>query len=60
MIPFENSEMLVLLSDDGTLPVSVIDASQCAEGELNADGTCPNKFLLDADKKTFRAIRYKP
>lgn len=60
LIPFENSEMLLLLSDDGTLPVSVTDASQCVEGELNPDGTCPNKFLLDPNRKTFRAIRLKP
>ncbi|MBL7154809.1 MAG: DUF3616 domain-containing protein [Phycisphaerae bacterium] len=60
LIPFESSEMLLLLSDDGTLPVRVSDASQCAEDELNDDGTCPNKFLLDANKKTFRAIRLIP
>jgi len=60
LMPFDDSEMLLLLSDDGTLPVSVTDASQCAEGELNPDGTCPNKFLLDPDRKTFRAIRLNP
>jgi len=60
LIPFDDSEMLLLLSDDGTLPVSVTDASQCMEGELNDDGTCPNKFLLDPGRKTFRAIRLKP
>ena len=60
LIPFENSGALLLLSDDGTLPVSVTDASECVEGELNADGTCPNKFLLDSSKKTFRAIRLEP
>jgi hypothetical protein len=60
LIPFPNSQMLLLLSDDGTLPVSVADPSQCVEGELNPDGTCPNKFLLNPDSKTFRAIRLKP
>ena len=60
LIPFDDSEMLLLLSDDGTLPVSVTDASQCMEGKLNGDGTCPNKFLLDPNRKTFRAIRLKP
>ncbi len=60
LIPFEDSGMLLLLSDDGTLPVSVANASQCVEGELNDDGTCPNKFLLDPGRKTFRAIRLKP
>ena len=60
LIPFGSSERLLLLSDDGTLPVSVADKSQCAEGELNGDGTCPNKSLLDPNRKTFRAIWLKP
>ncbi|HLB73631.1 MAG TPA: DUF3616 domain-containing protein [Sedimentisphaerales bacterium] len=60
LIPFPNSQMLLLLSDDGTLPVSVADPSQCVEGELNPDGTCPNKFILNPGSKTFRAIRLKP
>jgi hypothetical protein len=56
LIPFKNSERLLLLSDDGTLPVEVSDTSQCMRDELNYDGTCPNKFLLDPNKKTFRGI----
>jgi hypothetical protein len=60
LMPFDDSEMLLLLSDDGTLPVSVTDASQCVEDELNPDGTCPNKFLLDPKRKSFRAILLKP
>jgi len=60
LIPFSSSERLLLLSDDGTLPVSVADKSQCAEGEFNDDGTCPNKSLLDPNRKTFRAIWLKP
>jgi len=60
LVPFENSKRLLLLSDDGTLPVRVSGASQCMDGELNSDGTCPNKFLLDANKKTFRAIWLQP
>jgi len=59
LMPFDDSEMLLLLSDDGTLPVSVTDASQCVEDELNPDGTCPNKFLLDPKRKSFRAISLK-
>jgi len=60
LIPFADAEMLLLLSDDGTLPVTVADPSQCVKGELNRDGTCPNKFLLDPGSKTFRAIHLKP
>jgi len=60
LMPFDDSGMLLLLSDDGTLPVSVRDASECVEDELNPDGTCPNKFLLDPKRKSFRAISLKP
>ena len=60
LIPFSSSERLLLLSDDGTLPVSVADKSQCAEGELNDDGSCPNKSLLNPNKKTFRAVWLTP
>jgi hypothetical protein len=60
LAPFEQSELLLMLSDDGDLPVSISNPAQCVQEELNADGTCPNKFLLDPNKKTFRAIRVTP
>ena len=56
IVPFKNSSRLLLLSDDGMLPVKVLGAAECMEGELLADGTCPNKFLTDPNKKTFRGI----
>jgi len=60
LVPFKNSDKLLLLSDDGSLRIKVNDASECMDGKLNDDGTCPNKFLVDPDKKTFRAIWLKP
>lgn len=60
LAPFDRSELLLFLSDDGTLPVSVSDPGQCIEGELNPDGSCPNKFLLNPNKKTFQAICLTP
>ena len=60
LIPFKISPRLLLLSDDGALPVRVCDESECMEDELNDDGTCPNKFLIDPNKKTFRAIWLTP
>jgi len=60
LAPFEQSGVLFLLSDDGTLPINVSNPSECMEDELNPDGTCPNKFLLDPDRKTFRALRLAP
>lgn len=60
VVPFPNSAKLLLLSDDGTIPVKVADKSECREGELTADGFCPNKYLIDAARKTFRATWLEP
>lgn len=56
LICFPNSEKLLVLSDDGSLPVKIDNFSECMQGRLNDDGTCPNKFLTDPNNKTFRAI----
>ncbi len=56
LVPFTDSSKLLLISDDGTLPVTIADPNECYPGELNANGTCPNKFLFDSSKKTFRAL----
>ena len=56
LIPFEGSNRLLLLSDDGSLPIKVAGPHECAKGEYRKDGTCENKFLLDPNKKTFRAF----
>jgi hypothetical protein len=60
LVVFEKSDRLLMLSDDGSLDIKVTDASECMEGELNDDGTCPNKFLVDPYKKSFRAIWINP
>ncbi|UCE99440.1 MAG: DUF3616 domain-containing protein [Planctomycetota bacterium] len=56
MFTFKDSEKFFLLSDDGTLPIDVSDASECMPGRLLEDGKCPNKYLTDPNRKTFRAI----
>jgi hypothetical protein len=60
LVVFEKSNRLLMLSDDGSLPIKVTDDSECMDGQLNKDGTCPNKFLADPDKKSFRAIWFTP
>ncbi len=60
LIVFENSPKFLLLSDDGSLDIKITDPSECMPGELNNDGTCPNKFLIDPNKKTFRATWLEP
>jgi len=60
LVPFANSSKLLILSDDGTIPVKVSDKSECADGELTANGFCPNKFLTNPNKKTFRGVWIEP
>jgi hypothetical protein len=60
LVPFDGSGKLLLLSDDGTLNIKVAGPSECMPGELNKDGTCPNKYLMDPSRKTFRGIRLEP
>jgi hypothetical protein len=56
LVPFEGSNRLLLLSDDGSLEIRVNGPADCLEGEYRADGTCLNKFLADPAKKTFRGM----
>lgn len=60
LVPFAGSNRLLLLSDDGSIPVKVAGPHECAEGEYRQDGTSLNKFLLDPNKKTFRATWLVP
>ncbi|MBN2316152.1 MAG: DUF3616 domain-containing protein [Sedimentisphaerales bacterium] len=60
LIPFENSNRLLLLSDDGSLPIKIAGPNECKEGEYKKNGTCENKYLLDPNKKTFRALWLAP
>lgn len=60
IVPYRDASRLLLLSDDGTIPVAVANSAECMKGELRADGTCPNKFLTDPNKKTFRGIWLTP
>lgn len=46
---------LWLFSDDGTLEIAVNSPAECMEGELLPNGKCPNKFLADQNRKSFRA-----
>jgi len=56
LIPFEKSERLLMLSDDGSLVVKVAGPWECLEGEYSKDGTCLNKYLANPGRKTFRGI----
>lgn len=56
IVPFENSDKLFVLSDDGSLRIKINGPWECAKGEYLEDGTCQNKYLIDPEKKTFRGI----
>ena len=55
LVPFADGRLL-LLSDDGSVPIEVGGPGECLPGEYRKDGTCPNKFLADPAKKTFRGM----
>jgi len=57
---FPDSPKLLLISDDGTLPVRVSDPSECLEGKQGSDGTCLNKHLKTPALRSFRATWYQP
>ena len=60
LLVFPRESRLLLLSDDGALPVKVTSLAQCRPGELSSDGFCPNKFLTDPARRTFRAAWLTP
>ncbi|MHC4116242.1 MAG: DUF3616 domain-containing protein [Planctomycetota bacterium] len=55
LAPFADGRLL-LFSDDGSLPITVDGPADCLPGEYGKDGTCPNKYLANPEKKTFRAV----
>ncbi len=55
LVPFADGRLL-LLSDDGSVPIKVAGPGECLPGEYRKDGTCLNKFLADPAKKTFRGM----
>lgn len=56
LTPVGDGSQLLLLSDDGTLPIKVEDPGQCDPGKLLEEGRCPNKYLTDPAKKTFQGL----
>ena len=51
------TKALWFFSDDGTRPVPVKTPAECKEGELLEGNVCPNKFLLDVTRQSFRVQR---
>jgi len=54
LVAFVGRAGLWVLSDDGSVLVSVSGPQDCLPGELLSSGTCQNKHLLDPLRKTFR------
>lgn len=57
---FPGTETIWILSDDGTIEKTVSCEQECLPGELLKNGKCPNKFLVDPGRRTFRAIQMHP
>jgi hypothetical protein len=53
LVLLEGSSRLLVLSDDGDLAVPVSDRAACLKDE--EAGSCPNKYLRDAERRTFKA-----
>lgn len=51
---------VLALSDDGDRPLRVDSAGNCKRGEFRKDGTCRNKDLRDAGRKSFRGVQFTP
>ena len=61
LVAFPRSPRLLLLSDDGSVPVSVGGPSECLDAEhYRNDGTSQNKHLRDEKRKFFRARWISP
>jgi len=60
LIPLDDSDRLLILSDDGSRRVRISNASECLPGELIDEHTCLNKHLTDPRRKTFGAMYITP
>jgi len=61
MIVLPGSPRLLLLSDDGVLPVPVSGPAECIDAKCyRSDGTVLNKHLRDENRKYFRALWISP
>ena len=59
MFQTPGTETVWVLSDDGTIEKPVGGAEECLPGEMLKNGMCPNKFLVDSGRRTFRAMSFQ-
>ena len=61
LVFFPGQAAVLLLSDDGSLPVPVAGPGACLDGNYDPKTrTCPNKFLADFRRRSFRGIMLHP
>ncbi len=58
IISFKGDENMWFFSDDGSILVDIASEAECMPGEVH-NGKCQNKYLIDPNRKTFRAILLK-
>lgn len=49
---------IYFISDDGTIPKTVESPTDCMDGQMLPNGSCPNKYIIDIEKRTFRIILF--
>jgi hypothetical protein len=54
---FPGQKTVWFVSDDGLLEKEVASPTECLPGQLVGNGRCPNKYLTDLKKRTFRVMR---
>ncbi len=60
LVELEAGGRLLILSDDGERRVAVGGPDECARRDLAPDGTCANKRLKDARRRSFRGYTGSP
>jgi len=61
ILSFRSSSRLLVLSDDGTMPVRVAGPSECLDAEYyRRDGAALNKHLRDESRRSCRAMWITP
>jgi hypothetical protein len=60
LFAFPGTKTIYFVSDDGTIEKEIQSPSDCMAGQLLPNGYCPNKFLIDLDKRTFRVFQFNP
>jgi hypothetical protein len=60
LFAFPGQKTVCFISDDGAIEKEVESPADCIVGQLLPNGHCPNKSLVDLNKRTFRIYLFNP